>query len=121
MIDFFTFLFLIKKWTHYDFQQVLDIFHEGIQFYPPPKHPFVWYFVLLFFWFTESGLIYYVMATLKNPSYVFILPILLILTALLFSWRYKSLRAKVKKKFKNKIGVTWKEELFFFKKKIKVK
>ncbi|CAO3620786.1 unnamed protein product [Cunninghamella echinulata] len=83
-----------EKWTHYDFQQVLDIFHEGIQFYPPPKHPFIWYFVLLFFWSIEGGLVYYVMTTFMNPSYIFILPTLLILTAFLFLWRYKSLRAK---------------------------
>ncbi|KAI7884205.1 hypothetical protein K492DRAFT_192013 [Lichtheimia hyalospora FSU 10163] len=81
--------------TVHDFHSTLCLFNEAAKRYPPPGHKGLWCTTLFGFWTLMAAMTYTIWICIFNKTNAFILlmiPISMLLTTLLWVWRYRHLK-----------------------------
>ncbi|KAI8142927.1 hypothetical protein BJV82DRAFT_112207 [Fennellomyces sp. T-0311] len=80
----------------HDFNSAMCLFNEAVRQHPPPGHKAIWIGTLLTLWVVVSGTVYILWNFLllkENPYILLIVPSIMLLTAILWVWRYRYLHS----------------------------
>ena len=89
-----------KKLSVHDFHSAMCLFNEAVRRHPPPGHKAIWIAALLTLWVMVSCTIYILWNFLllkENPYILLTVPSIMLLTAILWIWRYRYLHSIVRK------------------------
>ena len=72
----------------------MRLFNEAVRQHPPPGHKAIWMGTLLTLWIIATGTVYILWNFLllkENPYILLILPAIMLLSSILWIWRYRHL------------------------------
>ncbi|KAI9274393.1 hypothetical protein BDA99DRAFT_533036 [Phascolomyces articulosus] len=80
----------------HDFNSAIGLFNEAVRQHPPPGHKSIWIGTLLTLWIVVAATVYILWSFLllkENPYILLIMPAVMLLTAIVWVWRYRYLHS----------------------------